>query len=215
MKNIQIALDGPAGAGKSTIAKAIAKKLSIIYLDTGALYRSIAYFVITSKMDVLDALHHIKIEVKYIENEQKIYVNGEDVSSKIRTNEVSLGASNVSKYPEVRTFLLDLQRDIASKTSCVLDGRDIGTVVLPNADVKIFLTADVEKRAMRRFLEAKDGLSFEKILEDVKKRDAQDENRDVAPLKPAEDAIILDTGDFSLEQSIEAVLGIILNKIGE
>lgn len=215
MKNLQIAIDGPAGAGKSTIAKEIAKKLNIVYLDTGALYRTVALYVMQNKCEVVDALKDINIEIKYEQNTQQIYLNGQNVSSSIRTNEISIGASSVSKVPEVREFLLDLQRDIARKNSVVMDGRDIATVILPNADVKIFLTASAEKRAKRRHLEAKDNLSYEEILADVIKRDTQDENREIAPLKPAEDSIIVDTSEMDLNQSIKFILDIISQKIGE
>lgn len=214
MKKINIAIDGPSGAGKSTIAKVIAKKLNIIYLDTGALYRSIGYFCHKNSLDVINALKDLKISVVYDGDVQQILVNDQNVTPFIRTSEVGLLASNVSKLPEVREFLLDLQRDIAKKQSVIMDGRDIGTVILKDADVKVFLTATPESRAKRRFLELSD-ISYEDVLADIKKRDWQDENREIAPLKPAEDAVFVDTTELNLEQSIDKILGIILETVGE
>ncbi|MDE6598937.1 MAG: (d)CMP kinase, partial [Oscillospiraceae bacterium] len=185
-KNINIAIDGPAGAGKSTIAKAAAKAFGYIYVDTGALYRAVAYYVLSQGSDVKNAeaveklLQDIVPELKYIDGVQHVFVNGEDVSDKIRTPEVSMGASAVSAIPRVRDFLFDLQQKIAAENNVVMDGRDIGTVVLPNADVKIYLTATAEERARRRHKElAEKGetVSFEEVLADVNKRDYNDTHR--------------------------------------
>lgn len=213
MKNIQIAIDGPAGAGKSSIAKALSKKLGILYLETGALYRSIAYNSLKTGEEVVKSLENLQIEVKFEDNLQQVYVNCENVTRFLRTEEVSMTASNISNMPEVREFLLDLQRDIAKKQSVIMDGRDIGTVILPNADIKIFLTASAEKRAKRRFDEMQDTAKYEEILESIKKRDFQDENREIAPTKPAKDAIIIDTTDINLEETITKILDIVNRKI--
>ena len=214
----QIAIDGPSGAGKSTIAKAIAAKMGIVYVDTGALYRTIGYFVRqngvaqTDAAGVISLLPQIHIEVKYEQGTQCVYLNGENLGDKIREPEISMYASTVSKIPEVRSFLLDTQRSIAASTSVVMDGRDIGTVILPNADVKIFLTASNEKRAERRVAEllAKGmEVTYEEVLSDMIARDEQDRNRDIAPAVPAEDSILLDTSDYTLEQSIDKAVKII------
>ena len=211
----QIAIDGPSGAGKSTIAKAIAAKMGIVYVDTGALYRTIGYFVRqngvaqTDTEGVISLLPQIKIEVKYENGTQCVYLNGENLGDKIREPEISMYASTVSKIPQVRSFLLDTQRSIAASNSVVMDGRDIGTVILPNADVKIFLTASNEKRAERRVAEllAKGmEVTYEEVLSDMIARDEQDRNRDIAPAVPAEDSILLDTSDYTLEQSIDKAI---------
>lgn len=217
-KKINIAIDGPAGAGKSTIAKGISKKLGFIYVDTGALYRAIAYYVLKKGKDpslesnVEPFLSKIAVELKFIDGEQRVFVNDEDVSDKIRTPEVSMGSSAVSAIPKVREFLFELQRKIARENDVIMDGRDIGTVVLPNADLKIFLTATPEERARRRYNELKDkenSPTYEKILADIKIRDYNDSNRAVAPLKQADDAILLDTTDLSLEDSINKVVELV------
>lgn len=215
MKILNIAIDGPAGAGKSTIAKAVAKKMDLIYLDTGALYRSIGYYVHKSGLSPENAVKEIEIDVFYANYRQEITINGENITDKIRTPEMSMMASNVSKVAVVREFLLDVQRDTAKKNSVIMDGRDIGTVILPNADVKIFLTASAEKRAKRRFDETEENITFEEILADVIARDNQDSTREIAPLKPADDAIIVDTTELDLEQSIAKILEIISMKTGE
>ncbi len=206
---ISIAVDGPAGAGKSTAAKGAAKRLGYIYVDTGALYRSIAYYTLSDGADpgnrdeVAPLLKDISPGIKYIDGEQRVFLNDEDVSDRIRTPEVSMGASAVSAYPEVRAFLLGLQRSFAEKYDVIMDGRDIGTVVLPDADVKIFLTASAEVRAKRRFdeLTAKGGSPvFEEVLADINQRDYNDMHRDIAPLKQAADAFYMDTSDNTPEQ---------------
>ena len=202
---INIAIDGPAGAGKSSTAKLIAKKLGYIYVDTGALYTKDAEKGIATLPD-------IKVEIKFVDGTQHVFLNGEDVSDAIRTPEASMGASNVSAIPKVREFLFDLQRSIAAENNCIMDGRDIGTVVLPNADVKIFLTASVEERANRRYkemIEKGESADYNDILEDIKKRDYQDSHREIAPLKQADDAILVDNGGYNLETGTEYLLGII------
>lgn len=215
---INIAIDGPAGAGKSSTAKLIAKKLGYIYVDTGALYRTVGLYSIRKGIDTKDAekviatLPDVKVELKFIDGLQHVFLNGEDVSDAIRTPEASMGASNVSAIPKVREFLFDLQRSIAANSNCIMDGRDIGTVVLPNADVKIFLTASVEERANRRYkemLEKGESADYNDILEDIKKRDYQDSHREIAPLRQADDAIFVDNGGYDLESGTEYLLGII------
>lgn len=215
---INIAIDGPAGAGKSSTAKLIAKKLGYIYVDTGALYRTVGLYSIRKGIDTKDAekviatLPDIKVEIKFVDGTQHVFLNGEDVSDAIRTPEASMGASNVSAIPKVREFLFDLQRSIAAENNCIMDGRDIGTVVLPNADVKIFLTASVEERANRRYkemIEKGESADYNDILEDIKKRDYQDSHREIAPLKQADDAILVDNGGYNLENGAEYLLGII------
>ena len=222
MKPINIAIDGPAGAGKSTVAKGIAKKLGYIYVDTGALYRAIGVHALRNGVGTKDAegvaslLKDIKVELKFVDGVQKVFLCGEDVSEAIRTPDASMAASNVSAIPAVRVFLLDLQRDIASKNNCLMDGRDIGTVVLPDAQIKIFMTADVEERAMRRYKELQEkgiGDSFEQVLSEMKERDYQDSNRPIAPLKPAEDSVVFDSTGHTLQQSIDELSALIGEKI--
>lgn len=221
-KTINIAIDGPAGAGKSTIAKAAAKALGFIYVDTGALYRAVAYFMLSHRIDVnkedkvASYLCDVVPELKYIDGVQHVFLNGEDVSDKIRTPEVSMGASAVSAIPRVRDFLFDLQKKIAAENNVVMDGRDIGTVVLPNADVKIYLTASAEERARRRhkeLTEKGETVSFEEVLADVNKRDYNDMHREVAPLKQAEDAILCDTTNVDLQGAIDMLINIINEKL--
>ena len=218
---ISVAIDGPAGAGKSTIAKKVAKELGFIYVDTGALYRSIGYFVLKNGGDVENAesvvsfLSKINAEIKYIDGVQHVFINGEDVSDKIRTEEISTAASKVSAIPKVREFLLSLQRDFAKKYNVVMDGRDIGTVVLPNAQVKIFLTASADVRASRRYKEQVErglDVNYDDILADIKERDYRDEHREIAPLKCAQDGVYLDSSDFSIEENVDAVLKIVNEK---
>ncbi len=219
--NINVALDGPSGAGKSTIAKAVAKKLEYVYVDTGALYRAVAYYVISNGIDpqdeeaVVSCLDKIKVSLEYIGGAQHVMLFGEDVSDKIRTPEISMGASAVSAKPKVREFLFDLQQDIARKNNIIMDGRDIGTVVLPNAQVKIFLTATAEERANRRFKELQekgDPSTYEQVLEDIKQRDYNDTHRETAPLKKADDAIEVDSTKMSLKEVIDTIVGIIKDK---
>lgn len=219
---INIAIDGPAGAGKSTIAKATAKKLGYIYVDTGALYRTIALHVIRSGKDTKDAsaviavLKDIKVELGFHEGIQSVFLNGEDVSELIRTPEVSMGASNVSAIPEVRSFLLDLQRDIAAKNNVLMDGRDIGTVILPNAQVKVFLTATPECRAMRRYKELCEkgqSVTYDDVLKEIVQRDYNDSHREIAPLMPTNESIVFDTTPYNLEESTAKLLLIIKEKL--
>ena len=222
-KIINIAIDGPGGAGKSTISKTVAKKLDILYVDTGSLYRTIGLFVKSKGVDpknanaVADILPEISIEVKYENGAQVNYLNGINHGDAIRTPEMSMYASDVSKIPEVRAFLLETQKQIAKQNSVIMDGRDIGTVILPNADVKIFLTASAECRAMRRYnelIERGQNVKYEDVLSEMNERDAQDSNREIAPAKPAADAILLDTTGFELEDSVKAILEIIEKKCG-
>ncbi len=209
-----IAIDGPSGAGKSTIAKFLAKKLNILYLDTGAMYRGVGYFVTKRGIDpadeqrVLSVLDEISMEIIYDNGSQRVIVCGEDVTPFIREHSISMAASTVSKIPAVRIKLVELQRKIASSTDCVLDGRDIGTYVLPDAKYKFFLTAAPEERARRRHVELTEkgsDITFEEVLADVKARDYQDMNRDFAPLKPADDAVIIDSTNMSVEDVAESI----------
>ncbi len=215
---INVAIDGPAGAGKSTVAKAVAKKLGFIYVDTGALYRAIALNavrngVIEDNDKIVDLLGSTEVKLAFDENgAQCVILNGEDVSSLIRTPEISMGASNVSKIPQVREFLLGLQRDIAKNNNVIMDGRDIGSVVLPNADKKIFLTASPECRAKRRYDELLlkgEKVTYEEVLDDVNRRDYQDSHREIAPMKPTDDSVIADNTGMAVEQSVEMIINII------
>lgn len=201
---INVAIDGPAGAGKSSIAKATAAEIGFIYVDTGALYRSVALFALENGLDsdgLVKSLDKINVRLEFADGSQHVILNGADVSDKIRTAEVSMNASKVSAIPEVREFLFGLQKKIASENNIIMDGRDIGTVVLPDADLKIFLTASAEERANRRFKEMTDsGITYEQVLEDIKQRDYNDMHRDIAPLKQAEDAVLLDTTGMTIEE---------------
>ena len=216
--SVNIAIDGPAGAGKSTIARKAAAELGFIYVDTGALYRSVAYYCISAGADVSipesveKLLPEITPELRFIDGVQHVFVNGSDVSDKIRTPEVSMAASKVSAIPAVRAFLFDLQKKIARENDIIMDGRDIGTVVLPDADLKIFLTAAPEARADRRYAELKDkpdAPAYEQVLADIIKRDHDDSTRAIAPLKQADDAVLCDTTKLSLEESIDTIIGMI------
>ncbi len=219
---INVAIDGPAGAGKSTIARTAAQALGYIYVDTGALYRAVGVYSLRRGFDTKNAdtvagtLSDICVELKFIGGVQHVFLNGEDVSEEIRTPEASMAASDVSAVPAVRQFLFDLQRNIAKQNDCIMDGRDIGTVVLPQAEVKIFLTASPEARAMRRYreLQAKGAAdTFEEVLADLKQRDCNDSHRAVAPLKPAEDSILVDTTELNLEESVKKVIAVIQERI--
>ena len=220
---IAIAIDGPAGAGKSTIARAVAKELNYIYVDTGALYRTVGLKFSREgvdtdlKCDIEEILKDTNVDIAFVGDEQHVFLNGEDVSDKIRTPEASMMASAVSAVPVVRAFLLDLQRKMARENNVIMDGRDIGTVILPNAQVKIFLTASPEERARRRFVELTEkGMetTFEEVLSDIKVRDYNDSHREIAPLKPAEDSTIVDTTGLTLEESKAAILEVVKNKVG-
>ena len=214
---IKIAIDGPGGAGKSTVARAVAAKLGIVYVDTGALYRTVGLYVKSAgiapddKEAVAACLGDINIEIKYRCGKQHVYLNGKNPGDKIRTPEMSMYASTVSANPAVRAFLLDTQRNIAKTNSVIMDGRDIGTVILPDAHVKIFLTASEECRARRRYDEliakGKD-VKYEDVLAEMNQRDRQDSTRDVAPTAAAEDAILLDNTDMTFEQTVDAVIAL-------
>lgn len=220
---INIAIDGPAGAGKSSVAKLVSKKLGYIYVDTGALYRTVGLYSIRKGIDTKDAeavtetLKDIEVKLGFVDGAQHVFLNGEDVSEAIRTPEASMGASNVSAIPAVRTFLFDLQRDIAKNNNCIMDGRDIGTVVLPDAQIKLFLTASPEARAQRRYkelVEKGEKVDFQDVLDDINKRDYQDSHREIAPLKQAEDAVLVDNSGCNLEEGAELLLSIIKEKLG-
>jgi cytidylate kinase len=217
-----IAIDGPAGAGKSSIARRIAGRLGYIYVDTGALYRAIGLHVLRGGADpakeesVRPFLDGLRVSLKFVGGEQRVFLNGEDVSQEIRTAPVSRAASQVSAIPAVRAFLLSLQRDIAGENDVVMDGRDIGTVVLPNAPIKIFLTASPEERARRRYEQMrKKGMEadYSQVLQDMKLRDYSDSHREISPLVRADDALLVDTTDNTLEQSVEQLLSLILKRL--
>lgn len=219
---INVAIDGPAGAGKSTVSRAAAKAVGFIYVDTGALYRAVGVNALRNGIDTKDkpavaaTLSDISVDLVFENGEQKVLLNGEDVSVEIRTPPASMAASDVSAVPEVRAFLFDLQRDIAARNNCIMDGRDIGTVVLPDAQVKIFLTASPEERAMRRYkelIEKGSSVEYKEVLEDLIQRDYNDSHREIAPLKPAEDGVILDTTGLNLEESVNEIIKIIKEKV--
>lgn len=223
---IAIAIDGPGGAGKSTISKAVAKKLGIVYVDTGALYRTVGYYAREHGLSVEEAkqsdkitpmLPDISVNIVYSDGAQHVLLNGVDLGDKIREPDISMYASAVSSVGSVRAFLLDTQRDIAKKNSVIMDGRDIGTVILPNADVKIFLTASDEERAKRRYLElTAKGLDvkYEDVLSEMNARDKADSERALAPCVAAPDAVTLDNSAFTFEQSVEKVIEIVKEKTG-
>ena len=219
MQTISIAIDGPSGAGKSTLARSIAAKLGYLYVDTGAIYRTIGYYALTHGIDPKDgaavtkSLPDIQVELTYGEDGlQHMLLNGQDVTKEIRLPEVSLCASAVSAHPGVRTYLLEMQRQLARENSVIMDGRDIGTVVLPEADVKVYLTASAQARARRRCAELEHRGTpepFEKVLREIEERDWNDTHRDVAPLRQAEDAVLLDTTAMNFEESRQALLELI------
>lgn len=212
--SFQIAIDGPSATGKSTLAKALAKELSFIYIDTGAMYRAVGLYNIrknidlNNEADVVNTLKDISIDIKYIDKEQRIFLNGEDVSSQIREEKVGMAASIVSTYKKVREVLVDLQRSLANVQNVIMDGRDIGTVVLPNASLKIFLTASSEVRTKRRYLELKEkgkDVSIEDVAKELKERDERDTKRANSPLTKAEDAILVDTTNMNIKKTIEHI----------
>ncbi len=215
---IRIAIDGPSGSGKSTLAKAVARELGIVYVDTGALYRTVGYFVYTQGKDPHNAgevealLPQIHIELKYVDGAQRVILNGEDLGDKIRLPQMSMYASAVSAIPAVRSFLLEMQKKMARENSVIMDGRDIGTVIIPDADIKIFLTASNETRAKRRTAElAAKGMDvrYEDVLADMAERDKNDKNRDIAPAVPADDAIIFDNSGMTVEESLKEVVRLV------
>ena len=219
MATFKVAIDGPAGAGKSTIAKAAAQQLKFVYIDTGAMYRAVGLAALRAGLNpgedvekIIEMLPEINVDISHSEKGQEIFLNGENVSNEIRLPEVSVAASDVSKIPAVREKLLGLQRSIAEKTDVIMDGRDIGTVVLPDAQLKIFLTASVEERAMRRYKELTEkGIEcdFDEVKRDMEYRDKNDSEREIAPLRPAEDSIIADTTGKSLQESVDMIFSII------
>ena len=215
---IRVAIDGPAGAGKSSIAKAVAKKLGFVYIDTGAMYRAVAVYAIENGIEIKESsfsdevLDKIKIDISYNEEGQKIFLCGNDVSDRIRLSDASIGASNVATIPAVRLKLVELQRELSKKSSVIMDGRDIGTYVLPDAEVKIFLTASVEERAKRRYLEMLQKgqeADLEEVKKDIEYRDKNDSERKFAPLRQAEDAILVDSSDLTIDEVIEKITNII------
>ena len=216
-----IAIDGPAGAGKSTIAKRVAKELSYIYVDTGAMYRAMALFFLEQGVDVQKEAEvsreceHVSITIRYEEGEQQVILNGTNVNGKIRTEEVGNTASVTSTYSAVRKKLVELQQKLAADADVIMDGRDIGTCVLPNAPLKIYLTASVETRSMRRFQELTDkgqDCVLAEIEKDIEKRDYRDMNRDISPLKQAEDAILLDSSNLNIDEVVEEIMRMVKEK---
>lgn len=219
---ISIAIDGPAGAGKSTIARRVAHDLGYLYVDTGALYRAIALSVLRAEKnpqsagDVVPLLGDLSVSLRYVDGEQRVLLGAEDVSEQIRTARVASASSHVSAIPQVREFLLELQRNLAKQNSVVMDGRDIGTVVLPQAQVKLFLTASLQERARRRWKElCEKGMpsDFNSVLEEVRRRDEQDISREISPLTQAPDAILVDTTGMNLEQAVQRILTVIHDRI--
>ncbi len=218
---MKIALDGPAGAGKSTVAKSIAKRLGFNYLDTGAMYRAVAYAFLSRNIDVNNheavtaGLPDVDLKVEYLDGRQLLFINGRDVTPFIRTPEVSKGASDVAVIPDVRIKLVGLQRQVADQYDIVMDGRDIGTYVLPDADFKFYITASAAVRAQRRYLEiheARPDITVGQIEKDIIARDATDSNREFAPLRQAEDAVLVDTTNLSIEEVVAQIMGAILSK---
>ncbi|MDY5006995.1 (d)CMP kinase [Candidatus Allofournierella merdipullorum] len=221
---ISVAIDGPSGAGKSSLAKRLAKELGYLYVDTGAMYRAIGLYAKRAGADTKNAaavealLPQVRVELKYVDGAQRVLLCGEDVSEAIRAEEIGMAASDVSAYPAVRRFLLDTQRNMALTHDLLMDGRDIGTVILPNATVKIFLTASPEARAKRRMLELQQKgqpAEYETVLEDIRQRDWQDTHRETAPLKQAEDALLVDTSELDFEESFQTLKNLILQRVGK
>lgn len=221
---ISVAIDGPSGAGKSSLAKRLAKELGYVYVDTGAMYRAIGLYVVRAGLNpgdcqqVESVLNQIQIELRYQDGAQRVLLCGEDVSEAIRQEQVGMATSALAAYPSVRAFLLDLQRNMAKSHNVLMDGRDIGTVILPNATLKIFLTASATARAKRRLLELEqkgEQATFETVLKDIEQRDEQDMNRKEAPLRRAEDAVLVDTSDLDFEQSFTALRDLILQRVAQ
>ncbi|MBQ6264747.1 MAG: (d)CMP kinase [Clostridia bacterium] len=223
-KVINVAVDGPAGAGKSSVSRLAAKALGFVYVDTGALYRAVGVNALRRNVDTRDkqavasTLGDVKVDLVFEDGEQKVLLNGEDVSKEIRTPPASMAASDVSAVPEVRAFLFDLQRDIAKRTSCIMDGRDIGTVVLPDAQVKIFLTASPEERAKRRCLELEQKgtpQKYEDVLAEINERDYNDSHREIAPLKPARDSVLVDTTSLAIDEAVASIINTVKEKTAD
>ena len=221
---ISIAIDGPAGAGKSTLSRKAAKALGFIYVDTGALYRAVGLKFLKSgadeklECDIEDILSDTKVDIRFIDNEQHVFLDDNDVNDEIRTPKASMMASAVSAKPPVRAFLLEMQRLLAKENNVVMDGRDIGTVVLPDATVKIFLTASAETRAERRYkelIEKGSEVTYDEVYEDMLKRDYNDTHRPIAPLKQADDAVLADTSECTFDESLELILSIVKERLGE
>ncbi len=219
--HIRVALDGPSGAGKSTIAKEVAKRTGLIYVDTGALYRTVGLYAAEHGISaddtdgIISCLPHIKIKLAYEDGAQKVYLNGSSVGDKIRTENASYYASAVSKIPEVRAFLLGIQKKLADEGGVIMDGRDIGTVIIPNAELKVFMTASTEERARRRHKEQIEkgiNVSYEEVLDAIIKRDKQDSEREAAPLKPADDAVIFVNDGYGIEGSAEYIIKLMEEK---
>ncbi|WFR54843.1 (d)CMP kinase [Anaerocolumna sp. AGMB13025] len=224
MKNYNIAIDGPAGAGKSTIAKIVAKKLEYIYVDTGAMYRAMGIYMLNNGISVEDeesvskACKDVKITIEYIKGEQQVILNGDNVTGTIRTEEAGKLASAVAKYKAVRAKMVELQKSLAASSNVIMDGRDIGSVVLPNADLKIYLTASSGERALRRWKELEEkGIpsDLNEIETDIIKRDQQDMNRKISPLCQAEDAVLLDTSDLTIDEVIDTIISLFQEKCSE
>ena len=222
MKRFAIAVDGPAGSGKSTVAKAVARKLGIIYVDTGAMYRTVALhcrqkgIAWEQEADVVSALDSLKMKIVPEEGGQKIFLNDVDVTTDVRAAEIGKGASAVAAYPKVRERMVELQQEMAKVNSVIMDGRDIGTVVLPNATLKFFVTASVEERANRRYKELCEkgaSVTYEEVYKDIETRDYNDSHREIAPLKPAEDSIMFDTTGNTLQESIDNLIKMIKEKV--
>ncbi len=221
-KYISVALDGPSGSGKSTLAKVLASRLGYVYIDTGALYRTIGLYICKMGIDpenvedVVSALSQINIKMSLVDGAGVVFLDGVAVGNEIRTPEIAAYASNVSKIPQVRAFLLDLQRKIAAENNVIMDGRDIGTVILPNAQVKIFLTANNESRALRRYKELAErgeNVTFEQVLADLLWRDKNDSEREISPAVPATDSVMLDNSGMTCEETVNAAIDIIKRKI--
>ncbi len=221
MKNYNIAIDGPAGAGKSTIAKSVAKKLGFIYVDTGAMYRAIGLYMLQRGINpeeedkISEACKQVEVTIEYINGEQQVILNGDNITGLIRTEEAGKMASAVARFGAVRKKMVELQMKLAASTNVIMDGRDIGTVVLPGADLKIYLTASTKERALRRWKELKDkGIASDitDIEEDIRKRDFQDMNREISPLKQAEDAVLLDSSDLTIEEVIDKIISLFYEK---
>ena len=221
MKNYNIAIDGPAGAGKSTIAKSVAKKLGFIYVDTGAMYRAIGLYMLQRGIDpeeeekISEACKQVEVTIEYINGEQQVILNGVNITGLIRTEEAGKMASAVARFSAVRKKMVELQMKLAASANVIMDGRDIGTVVLPGADLKIYLTASTKERALRRWKELKDKgneSDITDIEEDIRKRDFQDMNREISPLKQAEDAVLLDSSDLTIEEVIDKIISLFYEK---